>query len=278
MALASTSGEFGTMNNKKKNNQQQRRPTTGQGSKINLSNESNSSKLNFYESMYNFKKMFPLLESDVIEVVLRSNDGDVEKTIDQLLTLVKDEELARQMRQPSVETSNSTNNNNGEASMSSGQQFAQQSTITTSSSSIDPPGEDQPPAYNEIFSTSRVNTLPAQSSNISSGHDPILDDWSAPVAQQSPAQLQSSIHVESTLNDVSSVSNASTSNSQSRREFWTRAMVGPLRKDFLRIRLTSDQIKKLKTNIKKAKRDEITAIVNNVLVFYSYSKFSFHDL
>jgi len=48
----------------------------------------NSSKLlDFYESMYHFKKMFPKLDSEFIESVLRSNDGSVDKTIDHLLCI-----------------------------------------------------------------------------------------------------------------------------------------------------------------------------------------------
>jgi hypothetical protein len=43
--------------------------------------------LNFYEAMYHFKKMFPKFDSDIIEIVLRSNNGSVDRTIDELLNM-----------------------------------------------------------------------------------------------------------------------------------------------------------------------------------------------
>ncbi|XP_033748103.1 uncharacterized protein LOC117333084 isoform X2 [Pecten maximus] len=43
--------------------------------------------LDFYQAMSDFKVMFPMMENDVIEAVLRANDGAVDATIDQLLTM-----------------------------------------------------------------------------------------------------------------------------------------------------------------------------------------------
>eukprot|EP00795_Rhopilema_esculentum_P015512 gene15512-6775_t len=43
--------------------------------------------LNFYQAMSDFQTMFPHIEKDVIEAVLRANDGVVQTTIDQLLML-----------------------------------------------------------------------------------------------------------------------------------------------------------------------------------------------
>ncbi|XP_056009056.1 uncharacterized protein LOC125663721 isoform X2 [Ostrea edulis] len=43
--------------------------------------------LDFYQAMSDFKAMFPSMDTDVIEAVLRSNDGAVDDTIDQLLTM-----------------------------------------------------------------------------------------------------------------------------------------------------------------------------------------------
>lgn len=48
--------------------------------------------LDFYQAMDDFKTMFPLMENDVIEAVLRANDGAVDATIDQLLTMSIDTE------------------------------------------------------------------------------------------------------------------------------------------------------------------------------------------
>ncbi|XP_050534217.1 CUE domain-containing protein 1 [Daktulosphaira vitifoliae] len=46
--------------------------------------------LDFKEVMNNFRFMFPTLDNDVIENVLRSNKGSVNPTIDQLLTMSND--------------------------------------------------------------------------------------------------------------------------------------------------------------------------------------------
>ncbi|XP_042907201.1 CUE domain-containing protein 1 [Parasteatoda tepidariorum] len=48
--------------------------------------------LEFRQAMRDFKTMFPEMDEDVIEVVLRSNNGAVDSTIDQLLTMSTDNE------------------------------------------------------------------------------------------------------------------------------------------------------------------------------------------
>lgn len=45
--------------------------------------------LNFTQAMNDFKTMFPHIDNDVIEAVLRANDGIVQTTIDQLLVLAE---------------------------------------------------------------------------------------------------------------------------------------------------------------------------------------------
>lgn len=44
--------------------------------------------------MSDFKSMFPTLDDEVIEAVLRANDGAVDATIDQLLTMTIDEDMS----------------------------------------------------------------------------------------------------------------------------------------------------------------------------------------
>lgn len=46
--------------------------------------------LDFGEAMDDFRTMFPTLDDDVIEAVLRSNRGSVDRTVDQLLTMSND--------------------------------------------------------------------------------------------------------------------------------------------------------------------------------------------
>lgn len=48
--------------------------------------------LEFYQAMSDFKNMFPQMDDDVIEAVLRSNQGAVDTTIDQLLSMSTDNE------------------------------------------------------------------------------------------------------------------------------------------------------------------------------------------
>lgn len=46
--------------------------------------------LNFYDAMSDFKLMFPTMDDEIIEAVLRSNNGAVDGTIDQLLQMSGD--------------------------------------------------------------------------------------------------------------------------------------------------------------------------------------------
>ena len=43
--------------------------------------------LDFYQAMADFKVMFPNMDEEIIEAVLRANNGGVDATIDQLLTM-----------------------------------------------------------------------------------------------------------------------------------------------------------------------------------------------
>ena len=47
--------------------------------------------------MSDFKIMFPSMDADVIEAVLRANGGAVDATIDNLLTMSADAEAAEQV-------------------------------------------------------------------------------------------------------------------------------------------------------------------------------------
>ncbi|GFU44878.1 CUE domain-containing protein 1 [Nephila pilipes] len=51
--------------------------------------------LEFHQAMTDFKTMFPDMDEDVIEVVLRANNGAVDSTIDQLLAMTTDNENER---------------------------------------------------------------------------------------------------------------------------------------------------------------------------------------
>ncbi|RNA40337.1 CUE domain-containing 1 [Brachionus plicatilis] len=180
-------------------------------------------KLDFYQSMYHFKKMFPKFDSEVIETVLRSNHGSVEKTLDQLLTMSIDNE-----------------------------NYASSSHITQScliSSNVNPLSDshDLPPSYHEIMSsssTSSFNESPKSADLIDLNNDKTLftSNQTASV-EKNPKSLYKP--------------------SPSLIRNYDRILVGELSKDFLRIKLTKDQINCFKNSIKIAKRDEISALLNN---------------
>ena len=52
--------------------------------------------LEFAQAMSDFKTMFPDMERDVIEAVLRANQGAVDATIDQLLAMSTDNQVCFQ--------------------------------------------------------------------------------------------------------------------------------------------------------------------------------------
>ena len=60
-----------------------------------LSQRSGVTQLEFHQAMNDFKTMFPEMDEDVIEVVLRANNGAVDATIDQLLAMNMDSENER---------------------------------------------------------------------------------------------------------------------------------------------------------------------------------------
>lgn len=49
--------------------------------------------LEFSQAMLDFKTMFPDMDGDVIEAVLRANQGAVDATIDQLLQMSTDNQV-----------------------------------------------------------------------------------------------------------------------------------------------------------------------------------------
>lgn len=209
--------------------------------------------LDFYESMYHFKKMFPKLESDVIEAILRSNQGQVDKTLDQLLAITLDSELD-EIR--CDKKSDKTPNDSGII------------------------GEDSPPAYHEIIAshTSVASRITSSDDNSISVAAVVTSTRSVHESNTTNTTV-AAVVVSSTFNQPEKSQSSISSSSDpcaldEMRAIWrSRSMTGELRKDFLRVRLTNEQLKKFKASIKKAKRDEITAIVNNVLVLYILNVF-----
>ena len=182
--------------------------------------------LDFYASMYHFRKMFPKFESDVIETVLRANNGAVDKTIDQLLSMSNDYESSQEEQYVDL----------GATALTPA------STLNTNDFL------DLPPSYNE-FMSSKMNEKNVDLNKIKP--DTVID-----LVQD---KVDSTLVIEKVESGTRSPMNPNRVPDRS------KIVIGELSKDFLRIRLNSEQVKKLKTTIKKAKRNELTAIINNVI-------------
>ena len=196
--------------------------------------------LDFYESMYNFKKMFPKFDAEVIETVLRSNDGSVDKTVDQLLAMSMDDECSV------IETMF--------VDLATAEPSAQICENVTAAFS------DLPPSYNEFLATKAAET----NTPINKIYETKRDDSVLSSPSRSILQTDTVIKLTETPNcaQIKPLNNIVHETSLAERK--SRILIGELPNSFLRIKLTSEQIKKFKTTIKKAKRNEITAMLNNV--------------
>lgn len=212
--------------------------------------------LDFYESMYHFKKMFPKLDSDVIETILRANNGQVDKTLDQLLTLNVDTELVEQRRQSDPSVVTTTTN----------------STITTTQTSNSSENiinhDDSPPPYHELVKSSQSSLSSSAAAASAYFSSPVESVEQQSIIRSEPKEEPVGATATVTATAAASANTTGLYPFEVRVNWRNRVMIGELRRDFLRIQLTNEQMKKFKASIKKAKRDEITALVNNVGVIY----------
>ena len=79
------------------------------GSEGHLANNTNpgggrppAAQLEFSQAMTDFKVMFPDMDAEVIEAVLRANNGAVDATIDHLLTMSADNEAEKAMHEQEI--------------------------------------------------------------------------------------------------------------------------------------------------------------------------------
>lgn len=191
----------------------------------NVSDKNAKKKLDFYQSMYHFKKMFPKFDSEVIEAVLRSNQGSVDKTLDQLLTM-------------SIDNENAVSSNT-----------CIQSCLISSDVNVQRESHDLPPSYHEIMSSSSASSI-----NDSSKSADLIDLNNNNISKPTTSESL----VENSMKSFYKPSSSLIKN-------YDRILVGELSKDFLRIKLTKEQINSFKGSIKIAKRDEIYALLNNVI-------------
>lgn len=235
MALASSANGYGTIKLNEKNKQSE---------KI-----SASKNLDFYESMYHFKKMFPKFDPEVIETVLRSNDGAVDRTVDQLLAMSIDNEcvVSKVVDDMFVDLSVISDNNNDEFSQT-------ESSKITSKVSLNTDFNDSPPSYNEFLA---LKMAEKSITNDKFEKSVVLIDEKTESINLTEPKPNSNLayHKPQQINVAREIS---------LMESKSKVLIGELPNSFLRIKLTTDQVKKFKTTIKKAKRNEITAILNNV--------------
>jgi hypothetical protein len=142
---------------------------------------------------------------------------------------------------------------------------------------------DLPPSYNEFMSSishtasrrtsmtsSTIETVILSDAVPKSSEPEHIDSKKTPLIVESVAsktfESESSFNVEN-MNVMPSTSNGarfSISQANTLSNMKSRIMIGEMPNDFLRIKLTAEQVKKLKTTIKIAKRNELTAIMNEV--------------
>lgn len=116
--------------------------------------------LDFFQAMSDFRHMFPTMEEDVIEAVLRANDGAVDATIDQLLTMSIDVGNQEEVFDPATHTA---------VMQSFCPKYEEHDTTPTTVS------EDSPPSYTEAM---RSNTHQDQ---------PVTQSiWTTPILPKSP--------------------------------------------------------------------------------------------
>jgi hypothetical protein len=235
-----------------------------------------SKHLNFYESMYNFKKMFPRIDTDVIESVLRANNGKIDKTIDDLLNLNPENESSSSHH---MFINNFSSSNINESSLTSSLPACL--------------FEDSPPSYFELMkkenfssvscmretsqiltSETRRNSLHAINHQTAQDTIRSKENHSAQKSNSCLSSLNSSRQQQQqqqSVNQTPFESNHEKSSSNAaatKQTFLTKTinnrqiLIGNLSKDFLRIKLNSQQIKAFKSSIKKARRNELTAILN----------------
>ncbi|KAL4224351.1 CUE domain containing [Mactra antiquata] len=206
--------------------------------------------LDFFQAMSDFKSMFPTLDDEVIEAVLRANDGAVDATIDQLLTMTIDEDMSsvKMMEGASFNSPQMAQYIDGEAT---GRETGT---------------EDSPPSYSEAMRTPgptdqahSIWTTPIGPPKIQSRNQLKLEVDSHPeplgaMARLSPTGLQSNLSTpglgfstSSNTHDGFSVQRSSVTDLNStcrKREYrnWNPPMLGTLPDDFLRLMLPDTKL------------------------------------
>ncbi|KAL5015840.1 hypothetical protein ScPMuIL_005429 [Solemya velum] len=201
--------------------------------------------LDFYQAMSDFKKMFPTLDSEVIEAVLRANDGAVDATIDQLLTMTIDADEAALTASIAGHTADF------------------EESIPKYSEKAD---SDSPPSYSEAMRThtqSSMWTSPLSSTCSTTKKSPITTAKPRNILDLDMDELVfSNTEVKKPIPPSSSAVLSSTpsekkSKSKSKYRNWNPPMLGTLPDDFLRLTPPSLSQKMLTTSPTRSGSDRM---------------------
>lgn len=164
--------------------------------------------LEFHQAMTDFKTMFPEVDEDVIECVLRSNNGAVDATIDQLLAMSSDSEVEK------------VRGGSKPVNINENQQ------LLSLEDDDHPPVQTPPPSYSQA--------VPITSSNLD--RDALVGNLSGVRVKNCNLERSygaSSLSASSCL--PSDILNKKVSNNSLRAKFkWNPPLVGPLPDSFLR--------------------------------------------
>lgn len=166
-----------------------------------------SRQLEFNQAMEDFSNMFPRLDREVIESVLRSNNGAVDVTIDQLLVLDEDTDSL-------------------EPSSSLGSSFSSQGFPPSPFSMDHPPpfGEDKPPPYSPPSPNSPFSKYNLKPNN----------ETTAAASAAAPSETERPQPMPKDIQDPFSLS-AYPPPLPARKKVYKPALLGPLPDDFLRL-------------------------------------------
>ena len=187
---------------------------------------SSVTQLEFHQAMTDFKIMFPSMDEDVIECVLRSNSGAVDATIDQLLQMASD--LEKGLGQPHPVPATAAITSNGSATISPAtapkpmneqrnQLISLEDEDTTAALSQTPP-----PAYHQAVPCEAISNATSRVKNCN------LES----TATVTPAVLPTSGFSAAVASNI--LSQKVSNNSLRARFKWNPPLIGPLPDTFLR--------------------------------------------
>lgn len=176
--------------------------------------------LEFTQAMNDFRTMFPEMEAEVIECVLRSNNGAVDSTIDQLLQMSSDVEKEK-VRAESPLQSTSRPQNPNLKDVVSNNQFPPRYSNTP------------PPSYHQAVPDVAASAAASMATNYPSGR--VKNCNLNRYTERSNLAGSWGSHPTDTVDNLTTTSHKLPNNLVAARDKWNPPMLGPLPDTFLRI-------------------------------------------